>query len=42
MKLFKWLPVLAIFALLIVVACSSEEEAAAPAEGQKTDLAGAG
>jgi peptide/nickel transport system substrate-binding protein len=31
MKLFKWLPVLAIFALLIVVACSSEEEAAAPA-----------
>ena len=31
MKLFKWLPVLAIFALLIVAACSSEEEAAAPA-----------
>jgi peptide/nickel transport system substrate-binding protein len=31
MKLFKWLPVLAIFALLMVIACSSDEDAATPA-----------
>ena len=31
MKKIKWLPVLAIFTMLMIVACSSEEEAEAPA-----------
>ena len=30
LNIFKWLPVLAVFSILMVVACSSEE-AAAPA-----------
>ena len=41
MKKIKWLPVLAIFTMLMVVACSSEEEAEAPAAAPAAPAAAA-
>jgi len=41
MKKIKWLPVLAIFTMLMIVACSSEEEAEAPAAAPAAPAAAA-